>query len=84
MVSSVAARSTGYWMHMPEAGSFRMPISSRLSGDFVKLQILEEHLAWGLSSCISMTSMSGTGVGLLKRAFPESKHADQESQTGGS
>lgn len=69
MVSSVAARSTGYWMHMPEAGSFRMPISSRLSGDPVKLQILEEHLDWGLSSCICSTSVSGTDVSPLKSTF---------------
>lgn len=70
MVSSVTASgSTGYWMHMPEAGSFKMPISSRLSGDPVKLQILEEHLDWGLSFCISRASVSGADVGPLKSTF---------------
>lgn len=44
-------------------------LSSRLSGDPVKLQILEEHLDWGLSSCISSSSVSDADVGPLKSTF---------------
>lgn len=46
-----------------------MPISTRLSGDPVKLQILEEHPGWVLNFGISSTSLSGADVGPLKAHF---------------